>query len=86
VATPYAWGMRDLAMGSAAASVMLGVAARWTVDLYLMLKEHVRGLDFISIGLACFALALGVSYLKARRRISTDPPPAAETPATETPG
>jgi hypothetical protein len=49
----------------------------------VLLKQHVKGLDFIALGLGCFAVALGVSYLKARQRKATGPPPAAEVPAAE---
>jgi len=81
LATPYAWGTRDLAMGSAAAGVATGAAARWSVHLYALLKQYVRGLDFIALGLGCFAVALGVSYLKARQREASKERPASESSA-----
>jgi len=75
----YARGAADATMALSAAIVALGAALRWTVHLYLLLKQHVRGLDFIALGLGCLAIALGVSYLKARRQKTTGPP-AVESP------
>jgi hypothetical protein len=67
LAFAYAWGMRDHTMAGAGTFIALGASAKWSVHGYLLLRPNVRGLDFIAAGLGCLAVAIVVSYAKAKR-------------------
>jgi hypothetical protein len=67
LAFTHAWGMRDVTMNRAAMIVAFFAA-------YVRARPYARGLDFITAGLACLAIAVWVSYLKAKRGDASEHP------------
>jgi hypothetical protein len=68
LAFSYAALFRNEPMAMAATVVALTTIAKWTIHGYMLIRPNVRGLDFIVAGLGCLAVALRISYLKARRQ------------------
>ncbi len=76
VAVVYGWFVGGWTFHGVAGLVVTGLAANYGAKWYVLLRQHISGLDRISIGLASFLIAILISLWKAglpQRWLATRP-------------